>query len=68
MLNDYSYYAFMMEKFKREEMLRNENNVRIAREAIINKRRMVKKAVITHILEGTGKALINTGNRLLKIA
>ena len=58
----------MMEKFKREEMLRNEKIERIRREAIANNKRMVSKTVITHILEGTGKALINTGNRLLKIA
>ncbi len=27
-----------------------------------------KKNVITHILEGTGKALVTTGNKLLNIA
>ena len=49
-------------------MLRNEKIARITREAAMRNRKMSGKAVMAHILEGTGKALINTGNRLLKIA
>ncbi len=67
MLNNDTYGTLLMTKMKIDELHATADQLRMA--STIKKRETVKHSkALTFILHGTGKALINTGNRLLKIA
>ncbi len=66
MLNENSYELTYIAKQKNRELTKMAERNRRINEAV--KEKNSSKAVITQILEGTGKVLINTGNKLLEIA
>lgn len=67
MLNNDTYESYLMTKMKIEDLQSTADRLRMA--SAMKKRDMGKHGkAVTFILHETGKALINTGNRLLKIA
>ena len=68
MLNESNYLTFYLVKMKSEEMLKEAEMARLGREAARYNRKTARNAVITHILEGAGNALVTTGNKILRIA
>lgn len=67
MLNNDTYETELMTKMKIEDFHRTADQLRMA--SILKKEEPVKHSkAVSFILHGTGKALITTGNRLLKIA
>ena len=68
MLNDSNYYTLYLANLKIEEMIKIAEIERISRDMRLLKKRNSRKNVITLVLEGTGKALVSTGTKLLDIA
>ena len=67
MLNNDNYALLLMTKMKIEGFHSTADQLRMA--SILKKNKPVHHSkAVTFILHETGKALINTGNRLLKIA
>ena len=67
MLNNDTYTTLLMTKMKIDELHATADRLRMT--SILKKKKTAKHSkAVTSILNGTGKALINTGNRLLKIA
>jgi hypothetical protein len=67
MLNNDNYETYIMTKMKMEHLQDTADRLRMASAMKEREKRKHGKAV-TFILHSTGKALISTGNRLLKIA
>lgn len=68
MVNDPNYYTLYMANIRRDEMLKTAEMERMKREIRLSGEDRKPKAIVSHILEGAGNALVSTGNRLLAIA